>query len=93
MQRATRDVVTAWILAIVCCSHHLGHMFHAVGLHSLAHSEVMGVLANPWVAGTLGAAALLGPGRALVTEGFQSLARGNPNMNSLVGLGCTASFG
>ena len=28
----------------------------------------------------------------LMQEGFVSLARGNPNMNSLVALGCSASF-
>lgn len=33
-----------------------------------------------------------GPGRAIITEGFQALARGAPDMNSLVGLGATASF-
>lgn len=33
-----------------------------------------------------------GPGRAIITEGFAALARGAPDMNSLVGLGATASF-
>ena len=34
-----------------------------------------------------------GPGRRLVVDGFQALCRGDPNMNTLVGLGATASFG
>ena len=29
----------------------------------------------------------------LVVDGLRSLWRGNPNMNSLVGLGCLASYG
>ena len=33
-----------------------------------------------------------GPGRGIISEGFQALARGAPDMNSLVGLGATASF-
>ena len=33
-----------------------------------------------------------GPGRGIISEGFRALARGAPDMNSLVGLGATASF-
>lgn len=29
---------------------------------------------------------------SLILEGFKSLAAGNPNMNSLVAVGCTTSF-
>eukprot|EP00798_Chlamydomonas_sp_ICE-L_P031536 gene31536-6721_t len=52
----------------------------------------MVALGNPYFSGFLGAFALLGPGRTLLQDGFKSLAAGNPNMNSLVGVGCTASF-
>lgn len=34
-----------------------------------------------------------GPGRDILTSGFDALRRGRPDMNSLVGLGATASFG
>ena len=44
------------------------------------------------VSAALGSFALLGPGRGLLIDGFKSLAAGNPNMNSLVGLGSSASF-
>lgn len=35
---------------------------------------------------------LLGPGRKLVLDGFKSLLKGSPNMNTLVGLGAMSSF-
>lgn len=34
-----------------------------------------------------------GPGRQIMVDGFQALRRGSPDMNTLVGLGATASFG
>ncbi|GAX72668.1 hypothetical protein CEUSTIGMA_g124.t1 [Chlamydomonas eustigma] len=82
----------AWGLVSVCCIHHLGHLLHVLGQHSYAHSSFMMVMGNPWLSGLLGAAALVGPGRQLLADGFSSLVNGNPNMNSLVALGCTASF-
>lgn len=36
--RSTRDLAFAWGLALVCCTHHLGHMLHALGLHQFAHT-------------------------------------------------------
>lgn len=47
---------------------------------------------NPWVGGTLGGVALLGPGRPLLLDGAAALVRGAPNMNSLIGLGTATSF-
>jgi len=35
---------------------------------------------------------LAGPGRDIISEGARALAAGRPDMNSLVGLGATASF-
>jgi P-type Cu+ transporter len=52
----------------------------------------MNYIGNPVVSGVLGAAALLGPGRALLSDGFMSLVKGNPNMNSLLFLGTSTSF-
>jgi Cu2+-exporting ATPase len=91
-RRANLSLALAWGLVALCCTHHAGHVLHALGYHSLAHSPVMDVLGNPWVSGALGAAALLGPGRPLLIDGFRALANGAPNMNSLVGVGCGASF-
>jgi Cu+-exporting ATPase len=57
-----------------------------------------------WIAGTLGTrtsrliqfvlttAVLLGPGRMFLTKGFPALARGAPDMNSLVALGTSAAW-
>lgn len=33
-----------------------------------------------------------GPGRDIITSGWQAMSAGRPDMNSLVGLGATASF-
>lgn len=66
LTRATYQVAGAWALALVCCSHHLHHLFHALGLHGIAHSEFFHVLGSPWVTGSLSAIALLGPGTMLV---------------------------
>ncbi len=58
-----------------------------------------------WIAGTIGlgtswliqflltTAVLLGPGRMFLVKGFPALARGAPDMNSLVALGATAAWG
>ena len=35
---------------------------------------------------------MIGPGRELLYDGFKSLINQNPNMNTLVSLGATASF-
>jgi Cu+-exporting ATPase len=40
----------------------------------------------------LSLAALIGPGRKLLVDGWKSLWRGSPNMNTLVGLGAVSSF-
>lgn len=113
------DVAVAWGLVLVCCVHHMGHIFHSLGWHSLAHGEptaratvaracrcrpdphspfpptgpVMNLLADPTFNAGMAAFALMGPGRRLLVDGFQSLARGSPNMNSLIGMGAAASFG
>ena len=43
--------------------------------------------------GAMSAAALLGPGRAILAAGWRSAAQGAPDMNSLVSLGAVAAFG
>lgn len=94
-QEARKSLVNLAVaggLVLACCTHHAGHLLHAMGYHEYAHALFMEVLGNPVVSGMLGSFALLGPGRQLIIDGFQSLWRGNPNMNSLVGLGCVTSF-
>lgn len=53
----------------------------------------MTLVGQPWVGTAIAALAMVGPGRKLISEGFVALKNGNPNMNSLVALGMTASFG
>ena len=43
--------------------------------------------------GVMSAAALLGPGRAILAAGWRSAVQGAPDMNSLVSLGAVAAFG
>eukprot|EP00891_Asterochloris_glomerata_P000481 jgi/Astpho2/481/Aster-03526 len=96
LRRSMLDLAIAWSLALICCTHHLGHWLHSLGLHSVAHLPVLNtmhqVFSNPAASAALGAFALLGPGRKLLVDGSASLARGNPNMNSLIGLGAATSF-
>lgn len=87
-----RALQFAWALALTCYGHHLGHALHALGLHEYAHTEFMAWLGTPVVGGLLGAAAILGPGRTLLVDGFRSFVGGRPNMNSLISLGATTSF-
>ncbi|CAL8460709.1 g240 [Coccomyxa elongata] len=92
LQRSLWDLGLSWGLVLVCCTHHLGHWLHGLGWHGLAHGPLLNALANPTVSLALGSVALLGPGRPLIKDGLVSLARGNPNMNSLIGLGALTSF-
>jgi len=87
-----RALQFAWALALTCYGHHLGHALHALGLHEYAHTDLMAWLGTPLVGGVLGAAAILGPGRTLLVDGFRSFVGGRPNMNSLISLGATTSF-
>lgn len=71
----TRTLAFAWTLAIACYGHHLGHFLHALGMHEYAHTGFMSLLGNPVVSGVIGAAAILGPGRQLLSDGIVSLWR------------------
>lgn len=93
MATASRNVSLAFGLSLVCCLGHLGHHLHHLGLHQFAHLPVLTALAEPQARALVAAAALLGPGRELVVDGFAALARGSPNMNSLVTLGASTAFG
>ena len=75
LQQSLVNLGVAWSLALLCCTHHVGHWLHALGFHSLAHGTMMNAMSNPWVSGMLGGFALLGPGRALVKDGALSLYR------------------
>jgi Cu+-exporting ATPase len=86
LRRSTLDLAVAWGLSLLCGVGHLGHVW--TGAPAWLH-----LLHHPLVSGTLSAAALLGPGREIMTSGFEGLMRGRPDMNTLVGMGAGASFG
>lgn len=82
LQKSILDLGIAWSLALVCCTHHLGHWLHSLGLHQFAHLPILNTMhqtfSNPAASAALGAVALLGPGRKLLVDGALSLARYNP---------------
>lgn len=92
MASAQKDLVVAWSLTAALGLHHAGHLLHSLGFHELAGSSVLQFLGSPWASGAIGAAALLGPGRKILVDGFRGLANRAPNMDSLVALGTTGSF-
>eukprot|EP00850_Spirogloea_muscicola_P000611 SM000002S05691 [mRNA] locus=s2:1647785:1657192:+ [translate_table: standard] len=92
LARSRIQVAGAVVLAAVCCGSHLGHTFHALGWHHIAHGPLFAALDEPWVKCTISLAALLGPARGLVIDGFNALAKNAPGMNTLVGLGACAAF-
>lgn len=75
LQRSLIDLGVAWGLALMCCTHHMGHWLHSLGYHSMAHGALMSTLGHPWISGLLGAFALVGPGRGLIKDGALSLYR------------------
>lgn len=79
LQKSILDLGIAWSLALVCCTHHLGHWLHSLGLHQVAHLPILNTMhqtfSNPAASAALGAVALLGPGRKLLVDGALSLAR------------------
>ncbi|XP_050215855.1 copper-transporting ATPase PAA2, chloroplastic isoform X1 [Mercurialis annua] len=92
MVKSRNRVAFAWTLVALCCGSHASHIFHSLGIHSIAHGSFWDVLHNNYFKGGLSMAALLGPGRDLLFDGLRALNKGSPNMNSLVGFGSIAAF-
>jgi P-type Cu2+ transporter len=63
----------------------LGHLSEWTGL-------TLPGLSNIWFHWGLATLALLGPGRALLVDGWRGLRQNAPNMNTLVGLGTVSSY-
>ncbi|MDS3861560.1 heavy metal translocating P-type ATPase [Thermosynechococcaceae cyanobacterium BACA0444] len=83
---------TDLILAIVfLLLSGVGHVQDWLGLslHHVPGSSILHTMAWHWGLATL---ALIGPGRGIIRDGWQSLWRGNPTMNTLVGLGAVSSY-
>jgi Cu2+-exporting ATPase len=65
-------------------------------LSSVGHlpggESLLPVLHNIWLHCGLATATLLGPGRAIIVDGWRGLRRNAPNMNTLVGLGTLTAY-
>ena len=85
IKESTQRVIVAWALASACLLGHLSHFFHS-------SAPWLRVLHSNPVHITLSIFAMSGPGRQILVDGWQSLRRGGPNMNTLVSLGAIASF-
>ncbi|KAF9623757.1 hypothetical protein IFM89_005264 [Coptis chinensis] len=85
LKESGRDLAVSWALCAVCFLGHLSHFFGsgASWIHAF-HSTGFHL--------TLSLFTLLGPGRQLIFDGLNSLLKGVPNMNTLVGLGALSSF-
>ena len=85
IKESTRRVIIAWGLASACLLGHISHFLHA-------SAPWLKVLHSNPVHITLSLFAMAGPGRQILIDGWQSLRRGGPNMNTLVSLGAISSF-
>jgi P-type Cu2+ transporter len=59
---------------------------------TLPHHQHGNTLASVWWHLVLATIALLGPGRFILVDGWQSLRNGHPNMHSLVGMGVSTAY-
>jgi P-type Cu2+ transporter len=59
---------------------------------TLPHHQHGNTLASVWWHLGLATIALLGPGRFILVDGWQSLRNGHPNMHSLVGMGVSTAY-
>jgi P-type Cu2+ transporter len=59
---------------------------------TLPHHQHGNTLASVWWHLSLATIALLGPGRYILVDGWQSLRNGHPNMHSLVGMGVSTAY-
>ncbi|KAH7441076.1 hypothetical protein KP509_03G024700 [Ceratopteris richardii] len=81
-----RRLVIAFSLAAVCLIGHSAHFLGRLGPSWLHFCHSAGFQMS------LSFLSLIGPGRKLIVDGWKSLQRGAPNMNTLVGLGAVSSF-
>uniref|UniRef100_A0A7I4BBQ6 P-type ATPase A domain-containing protein n=1 Tax=Physcomitrium patens TaxID=3218 RepID=A0A7I4BBQ6_PHYPA len=81
-----RRLAVAWTLAAFCL---VGHSHHFIGQ---LDPSWLHMLHSTGFHAALSLVALIGPGRKLLVDGWKSLWRGSPNMNTLVGLGAVSSF-
>jgi P-type Cu2+ transporter len=88
VEQPIRQLLIAVGLLALSIGGHLGQstmMPHHAGMN-------MNSLSSVWWHWGLATVALLGPGRFILTDGWQSLRNGHPNMHSLVGMGVSTSY-
>lgn len=82
MQVSMRQLVIAAVLLIFSAIGHFGHL----------SGMMLPVLSNIWFHCGLATLALLIPGREIIIDGWRSLSRNTPNMNTLVALGTLTAY-
>lgn len=82
MSNSMRQLVIAAVLLIFSAIGHFGHL---LGI-------MLPVLSNIWFHCGLATLALLIPGREIIIDGWRSLWRNAPNMNTLVALGTITAY-
>ncbi len=85
-QQLLRQLITAGILLVISA---VGHF--AQPTTHLHHGDV-NPLNNFWWHWGLATLAIIFPGRSILVDGWRSLWHGNPNMNTLVGLGTISAY-
>jgi P-type Cu2+ transporter len=88
VEQPIRQLLIAVGLLALSIGGHLGQstmLPHHAGM-------TMNSLSSVWWHWGLATVALLGPGRFILTDGWQSLRNGHPNMHSLVGMGVSTSY-
>jgi P-type Cu+ transporter len=89
LAKVTRALALAWLLAGTCFAGHLLHCW--AGIHTAP--ALVQFIASTEFHAVLSYAALLGPGRGILLEGFRALRQGRPDMNTLVALGAVSALG
>ncbi|XP_015696014.2 copper-transporting ATPase PAA1, chloroplastic isoform X2 [Oryza brachyantha] len=85
LKQSGQELAVSWALCAVCLLGHISHLFGVnVPLMHLLHSTGFHL--------SLSIFTFIGPGRRLILDGVNSLLKGSPNMNTLVGLGALSSF-
>lgn len=82
-QQQIQQLIVAAVLIVLSTSGHIGHWLGA---------PLFPVLSNIWFHWGLATLALLGPGRAILVDGWRGLWNQAPNMNTLVGLGTLTAY-
>ncbi len=83
----TYQLLIALGLLVLSITGHIGQAT------TLPHHQHGNTLASVWWHMSLATIALLGPGRFILVDGWQSLRNGHPNMHSLVGMGVSTAYG